>query len=72
MIDMNYLLKVEDYLQSGRLAEDFENSPEERRIEMLEFLEKLMDIADLADEVASKIIFKDSYLGMLAGTKAQK
>lgn len=67
MFDMKYLQKVEEYMRSGDLAQDFEYSPEERRHEMLDFLELLMDLGELADEIASKIIFKDSYLGMLAG-----
>lgn len=52
-----YLLDVEEYLGSGNFSEDFLYSPEERRLEMLEFLEKLMDLGELADETATKIIF---------------
>ena len=53
-----YLLELEEYLKSGTLAEDFSFSSEERRYEILEFLEKLMDVAELADETATKIIFR--------------
>lgn len=52
-----YLLELEEYMKSGNLAEDFSYSSEERRYEILEFLEKLMDVAELADETATKIIF---------------
>jgi phosphopantothenate synthetase len=55
---MQYLLELEEYLRSGNLKEDFFYSPEERRHEILEFLEKLMDVAELADETATKIIFR--------------
>ena len=41
---------------------------EERRFEILEFLEKLMDVAEAADSAASKIIFKGQ-LGMLMPQK---
>lgn len=67
MINMKYLLEVEEYLKSGNFEEDFKWSAEERRQEMLEFLEKLMDLADLADETATAVIFKGSQLGALMG-----
>ncbi len=72
MIDMDYLAKVEEYIDSGRLAEDFEYSAEERRYELLDFMEKLMEIGEKAEEVATKVIFKGSYLETLAGVKTQK
>ena len=53
-----YLLELEEYIGSGDLNDDFMWSPEERRLEILNFLEKLMDVADLADEAATKIIFR--------------
>jgi len=72
MLDEAYLDTVKEYLTSGRLAEDFENSSEERRYEILDFLEKLMDVAEIADEVATQIIFKNSQLGQVLGEKNQK
>lgn len=57
-LNYQYLVDLEEYLQSGRFSEDFLYSPEERRIEMLNFLEKLMDLGELADETATKIIFR--------------
>ncbi len=62
-LDMPYLLELEQYLASGDLEEDFKWSVEERRHEILEFLEKLMDVAELADATASAIIFKGMKLG---------
>lgn len=53
-----YLLELEEYLQSGYFPEDFLHSPEERRLEMLNFLEKLMELGEMADETATKIIFR--------------
>ena len=57
------LLELEEYLASGRLAEDFMISSERRRHEMLEFLEKFMDVAELADEVVTQIIFRRAEKG---------
>ena len=70
MLDLAYLLKLEEYLKSGNMEEDFVYSAEGRRVEMLEFLEKLMDVAELADEAATRMIFKGSQLGALAGIKS--
>lgn len=70
-LKMNYLLELEDYLASGRMEEDFSYSPEERRGEMLEFLEKLMDVAELADASATRMIFRGSQLGQLAGIRTE-
>ena len=67
MLDLAYLQKLEEYMRSGQMEEDFLWSAEGRRHEMLEFLEKLMDIADMADETATKMIFRGSQLGTLAG-----
>lgn len=57
-LNHQYLAEIEHYLQSGRFSEDFMYSPEERRYEMLNFLEKLMDLGELADETATRIIFR--------------
>ena len=59
-LNFNYLLELEEYISSGSLNEDFIWSPEERRLEILNFLEKLMDVAELADEAATKMIFRKS------------
>lgn len=57
-LNHNYLAELEEYMSSGRLREDFLYSPEERRLEILGFLEKLMDIGEMADDVATRIIFR--------------
>ncbi len=59
--------KLEEYIDSGDLAFDFENAEEERRYEILDLLEKIMDMSEKADALATKLIFKNSYLGVLAG-----
>lgn len=70
MLDASYLDRLAEYFASGDLAFDFEHGDEERRQNILECLEKLMDLADQADELATKLIFKGGMLEALA--KAQK
>ena len=71
-LDNKYIDDLIDYLDSGQLAEDFENSSEERRYEILDFLEKTMDLGETADRVATEVIFKNSQLEALMGAKSQK
>ncbi len=70
MVNMKYLEELEEYMKSGNLEEDFKWSTEERRQELLEFLEKLMDLGELADATATAVIFKGSQLGALFGKAA--
>lgn len=72
LLDLAYLEKLEAFFSSGDLAFEFEHGDEEKRHAILEFLEKLMDVADMADELATKLIFKEGYLEMLAGVNTQK
>ena len=58
-LNHKYLLELEEYLSSGKLVEDFKWSPEERRMEVLGFLEKLMELGELADQNATRIIFRN-------------
>lgn len=67
MINFKYLEELESYMKSGEMEEDFKWSAEERRQEMLEFLDKLMDLGELADQTATSIIFKGSALGAMMG-----
>lgn len=71
MLNAKYIAELEEYLKSGNLEEDFKWSVEERRGEILEFLEKLMDLGELADETATHIIFKGQ-LGALMGMPGEK
>ena len=70
LLDMPYLEKLEAYFASGDLEMDFEYADEAKRGEVLEFLEKLMDLADKADEAATKLIFKGQLERMLGGAKS--
>ncbi|SKA96491.1 hypothetical protein SAMN02745704_02736 [Paucidesulfovibrio gracilis DSM 16080] len=62
MIFSEYLEKIEGYVRSGDLAFEFENGEEEQRGEILDFLERLMDLAEECDELATRLIFKDAYM----------
>ncbi len=65
MLNEKFLNDLEEYLKSGELEKDFEYSSEERRMEILDFLERLMDVAEIADETATRIIFKNTGLGQM-------
>lgn len=69
MTHLECLEKLEQYIDSGDLAFDFENGEDDRRYEILDVLEKIMDIAEKADPLATKLIFKNSALGALMGMK---
>lgn len=72
MLSEKLLDEFEEYLTSGRLEEDFEYSAEDRRFEVLDYLERFMDLAEKVDETATRLIFKNSQLGELMGENAQK
>jgi len=72
MINTEYLEKLEHYMTSGDMKFEFDNGTEEKRFEILDFLEKLMDVAEIADEHATKLIFKEGFLDQLAGSNDQK
>ncbi len=52
------------YMQSGEMENDFRDGCEHDRHYLLNLLEKFMDVADVADETATKLIFRGS-LGAL-------
>lgn len=52
------------YMQSGEMEKDFKDGCEHDRHYLLNLLEKFMDVADLADETATRLIFRGS-LGAL-------
>lgn len=72
VLDMAYLDKLEAYFASGDLEFDFENGDDAERGGMLEFLEKLMDLADTADALATKLIFRDPAFAALMGAAPEK
>jgi len=71
-MDITVLEKLEEFITSGDLAFEFEHADEDKRFKILDYLEKLMDVAELADTQATKLIFKEGYLEELAGDNAQK
>jgi hypothetical protein len=71
MFDTQYLEKLEAYFASGDLEMDFEYADEEKRGRILDFLERLMDLADQADQAATKLIFKGQ-LDQMLGANTQK
>lgn len=72
MFDTAYLEKLDAYFDSGDLEQDFEFADDEKRGRILDFLERLMDLADKADQLATKVIFKDSEIAALMGANTQK
>lgn len=58
MLTIKDLDEFEKYIRSGELEENFKCSPEETRYQILELLEKLMDVSELADEAATRLIFR--------------
>ena len=65
MLDIDYLERVAHYFESGDCKFEFENGEEERRLLILDFLERLMELGETADELATKLIFKDAYATLL-------
>jgi hypothetical protein len=65
MLDIDYLERVANYFDSGDCKFEFDNGEEERRLLILDFLERLMELGEKADELATKLIFKDAYASLL-------
>lgn len=61
MLDIEYLKRVAHYFESGDCKFEFEHGEEERRLEIIDFLEHLMELGEQADELATALIFKDAY-----------
>lgn len=56
-LNLSQLNEFENYMRSGQLERDFKNGDDNKRFEILEILEKLMDMAELGDEIATHLIF---------------
>ncbi|MGE4291094.1 MAG: hypothetical protein AB7E32_02680 [Desulfovibrio sp.] len=67
MIFSDYLEKIENYVRSGDLAFEFDNGEEGQRLELLDFLERIMDLSEECDELATKLIFKETYMESAKG-----
>ena len=76
MLDMDSLMNrldaLEKHLGSGDLECAFESAARDEKYRILDFLERLMDLGDMADKIATKVLLKDTYLEMFAGVNAQK
>lgn len=71
MLTVKDLEEFETYMRSGELEADFRDGCEHDRYYLLELLEKFMDVAELADATATKVIFRGQ-IGLLAGAKPQQ
>ena len=58
MIQLTDLEELREYITSGQLEADFTDGCEHDRFYLLELLEKLMDVAELADAAATRLIFR--------------
>ena len=58
MLTVNDLEELETYMRSGEREADFKDGCENDRFYLLELLEKLMDVAELADATATRLIFR--------------
>lgn len=56
MINEKFLNEFEEYLTSGQLEEDYGYSAEDRKMEILEYLERFMDLAEEVDKVATRLL----------------
>ncbi len=56
MLNEKLLNEFEEYMTSGRLEEDYGYSAEDRKVEILEYLERFMDLAEEADKVATRLL----------------
>lgn len=58
MLTVKDLEILETYMRSGELETDFKQGCENDRYYLLELLEKLMDMGELADAAATRLIFR--------------
>lgn len=58
MISVEQLDEFAEYIKSGELEREFRDCDETRRYQILELLEKFMDVSDLADAAATRIIYR--------------
>lgn len=56
MINMQELEDFEKILQSGQLEDSFKYGNKEERVQLLNILEKLMDIGEEADKLATRLL----------------
>ncbi len=71
MLTEKELDEFAEYMQSGAMEQDFKDGCENDRFYLLNLLEKFMDVAELADETATKLIFKGSLSAMFPEKKPE-
>ncbi len=71
MLTPQELDEFAEYMRSGELEKDFKDGCEHDRFYLLDLLEKLMDMGDLANEVATRVIFRGK-LDALMPPKAER
>jgi hypothetical protein len=71
MLDTDYLNRLETYFKDGDCQFEFDNGDEQRRLAILDFLEKLMELGEQADELATKLIFKGGLAALAGGGAPQ-
>ncbi len=59
MITARQVKEFKEYLSSGRWDEDFGYRTPDGQAEMLDFMESLFELCDLADEVLSKRLYRN-------------
>lgn len=58
MLTITEMNEFIEYMKSGNLEKEFFESGEFQKGEILELLEKIMDAGELADEIATKLIYR--------------
>ena len=58
MLTLKKLQEFKEYLECGAFIEDFEMRPPDGQAEMLDMIELLFEIREIADEVISKHFYK--------------
>lgn len=71
MLKLQELTELETYIRSGELEKDFQDGCENDRQHLLELLEKLMDLGELADESATRLIYRGLNAGLISQEKAK-
>jgi len=59
MITSRQVEEFKEYLSSGRWDEDFGYRTQDGQAEMLDFMESLFELCDLADEILSKRLYRN-------------
>lgn len=58
MLNLENLCEFIEYMKSGQLEREFKCANSLQKTELLELLEKTMDAGEIADEVATRLIYR--------------